>query len=58
MGRTPQSTRKIERDEMITWDDFHRQLDKVFYEIEMTVIALEKMTVSFENVSKTYDGMI
>ena len=43
---------------MMTWQDFHKQLDKVFYEIEMTIIALQKMTEHFKNVSRTYEDMI
>ena len=43
---------------MITWDDFQELFAPVYYQIDLTIIALQKMTVSFENVSRTYDGMI
>ena len=43
---------------MVTWDDFQKQLDRTNDAIDKTTEALEKMRISFNSLSKTYDELI
>ena len=43
---------------MATWDDFQKHLDRTNDAIDKTAGALEKMRVSFNSLSETYDGLI